>query len=98
MRVRRIKAQGFAVCIRNAGFDASLEVRKLYPVVDDLDAESNDLIRVIDESGVDYVYPARLFRKLYAPRRSSAGLAVGILSGSACTPGETSSSHHNRTT
>jgi hypothetical protein len=67
MRLRRIKAQGFAVCIRNAGFDASLEVRKLYPVVDDLDAESNDLIRVIDESGEDYVYPARLFRKLTLP-------------------------------
>jgi len=56
--------RGFAVCIRNAGFGASLEVRKLYPVVDDPDAEANDLIRVIDESGEDYVYPARLFQRL----------------------------------
>ncbi len=51
------------MCIRNTGFGASLEVRKSYPVVDDPDAEANDLIRVIDESGEDYVYPARLFRR-----------------------------------
>jgi hypothetical protein len=54
----------FAVCVQNAGFGASLEVRKLYAVVDDPDAEANGLIRVIDESGEDYVYPAKLFQKL----------------------------------
>jgi hypothetical protein len=64
MRSARIKTQSFAVCIRNAGFGASLEVRKLYAVVDDADAEANELIRVIDESGEDYVYPARLFQRL----------------------------------
>jgi hypothetical protein len=53
--------------MRNAGFGASLEVRKLYPVVDDADAEANDLIRVVDESGEDYVYPARLFQRLTLP-------------------------------
>lgn len=52
------------MCVRNTGFGASLEVRKLYPVVDDPGAEANDLIRVIDESGEDYVYPARLFQVL----------------------------------
>jgi hypothetical protein len=67
MRSRRMKTQGFAVCVRNTGFGASLEVRKLYPVVDDADAEANDLIRVIDESGEDYVYPARLFQRLTLP-------------------------------
>ena len=67
MRSRRMKTQGFAVCIQNAGFDASLEVRKLYSVVDDPDAEANDLIRVIDESGEDYVYPAGLFQRLTLP-------------------------------
>ena len=64
MASRRTKTQGFAVCLRNAGFGASLEVRKLYAVVDDPDAELNDLIPVIDESGEDYVYPADLFQKL----------------------------------
>ena len=67
MRSRRVKTQGYAVCIRNSGFDASLEVRKLYLVVDDAEAEANDLIRVVDESGEDYAYPARLFQKLTLP-------------------------------
>ena len=62
-----IKTDGFAVCLRNRGFAASLEVRKLYPFVDDPDAEANDLIRVVDESGEDYLYPSRFFRKLALP-------------------------------
>lgn len=62
-----MKTQGFAVCLRNVGFAASLELRKLYAVVEDPDSEANDLIRVIDESGEDYVYPARLFLRLALP-------------------------------
>ena len=60
MPQRRVN-QSFAVCIGNEGFAASLEVRKLYPVVTDTEAEANDLIRVIDESGEDYLYPAEYF-------------------------------------
>lgn len=52
------------MCMRNAGFAVSLEVRKLYATVPDADAEANDLIRVVDESGEDYVYPVRLFQRL----------------------------------
>jgi hypothetical protein len=55
------------VCLRNVGFEASLERRKLYPILDDPDAEANDLLRVIDESGEDYLYPARLFQRLTLP-------------------------------
>lgn len=55
-------ARKLAVCIRNDGYVASLEVRKRYCVVPDSEAEANDLIRVIDESGDDYVYPAQLFQ------------------------------------
>ena len=76
MPSRRMKTQGFAVCIRNKGFGASLEVRKLYPVVDDPDAEMNDLIRVIDESGEDYVYPAGLFQKLTLPNEIQRALRL----------------------
>ena len=61
------KKKGFAVCLRNGGFAASLEVRKLYPFINDPDAEANNLIRVVDESGEDYLYPAGLFRKLALP-------------------------------
>jgi hypothetical protein len=76
MPSRRTRTQGFAVCIRNTGFAASLEVRKLYPVVDDPDAGRNDLIRVIDESGEDYVYPACLFQKLTLPHEIQRALRL----------------------
>ena len=74
MPSRRPKIQGFAVCLRNAGYSASLEIRKLYAVVDDADADANDLIRVIDESGEDYVYPAGLFQKLTLPAQLQRAL------------------------
>ena len=63
----RIKTEGFVVCLRNRGYVASLEVRKLYPFVEDAEAEANSFIRVVDESGEDYLYPANLFRKLTLP-------------------------------
>lgn len=76
MRSRRMKTRGYAVCMRNAGFGASLEVRKLYPVLDDPDAEANDLIRVIDESGEDYIYPAKLFQRLTLPTEIQRALRL----------------------
>jgi hypothetical protein len=62
-----VRTRGFVVCLRNDGFAASLEVRKLYPFIDDADAEANKLIRVVDESGEDYLYPAKLFGRLALP-------------------------------
>ncbi len=67
MRSPQTKTQGFAICVRNVGYNASLEVRKLYPIVEDSDAQANDFIRVIDESGEDYIYPNDLFRRLTLP-------------------------------
>ena len=64
------------MCLRNRGYAASLEVRKLYPVVNDPDAAEHDLIRVIDESGEDYLYPARLFQKLTLPVELQRALRV----------------------
>lgn len=51
----------FAVCIRNVGYEASLELRKLYEVIPDPDAERDGMLRVIDESGEDYLFPAANF-------------------------------------
>src|ERR1035438_595451 len=81
MPSRRMRTRGFAVCIHNAGFGASLEVRKLYPVVADRDAEANDLIRVIDESGEDYVYrlSSRAIPETDVTKRTAAGLALGVV-------------------
>ncbi len=64
MRLGNKKIWGYAVCVRNRGFGAALELRKLYPVLEDPEAEADGLIRVIDESGEDYVYPSRLFERL----------------------------------
>ena len=78
MRPRRMKTQGYAVCIRNSGFDASLEVRKLYPVLEDPDAEANDLIRVIDESGEDYLYPEEYFVPIKLPQAAERAVLKAI--------------------
>lgn len=51
----------WTVCIKNSGYEASLETRKLYKVEGDPKAESIGMIRVIDESGESYLYPAEMF-------------------------------------
>jgi hypothetical protein len=76
MQTSKARTEGFAVCLRNRGYAASLEVRKLYPVLSDPDAAANDLIRVIDESGEDYLYPARLFQKLALPTEIQRALRL----------------------
>jgi hypothetical protein len=55
------------VCIDNAGYEATLERRKLYALLPDTEAEAKALLRVIDESGEDYLYPARMFHKVELP-------------------------------
>lgn len=57
----------FAICIDNHDYEVSLELRKLYEVIPDTDAEQHDQIRVIDESGEDYLYPATAFSRLSLP-------------------------------
>lgn len=65
---------GFAVCTNNKGFEASLEVGKLYEVVSDKDAENDEMIRVIDEDGEDYLFEANIFYPLVIP----SDLAVAL--------------------
>lgn len=59
--------QEFAICINNSGYEVSLERRKLYAVLVDPDAEAHQQIRVIDESGEDYLYPASFFDRIILP-------------------------------
>lgn len=54
--------QQLVVCINNEGHEVSLEKRKLYARISDAEAERQGLLRVIDESGEDYLYPKSLFR------------------------------------
>ncbi|MBI4965101.1 MAG: hypothetical protein HY913_17640 [Desulfomonile tiedjei] len=53
--------QPFVICIRNDDYPASLEKRKLYVKLPDPEAEKNHFVRVIDESGEDYLYPEGYF-------------------------------------
>ncbi len=58
----------FAVCIHNAEYAASLELRKIYQIVPDAAATAQHLLRVIDESGDDYLYPATFFVPVDLPQ------------------------------
>ncbi|RPI74100.1 MAG: hypothetical protein EHM45_19680 [Desulfobacteraceae bacterium] len=51
----------FLLCIENEGYEASLEIRKLYEQIPDKEAERHLQVRIIDESGEDYLYPMRFF-------------------------------------
>jgi hypothetical protein len=58
----------FAVCVNNAGYPASLELHKIYRVIPDEDAAEEGEIRVVDESGEDYLYPAERFAIVKLPQ------------------------------
>ena len=62
-------AATFAICLRNEGYSASLEPRKVYQLIPDAAAEALDHVRVIDESGEDYLYPRGFFVAIQLPRR-----------------------------
>lgn len=61
------RAKELVVCIDNDGYPASLEKRKIYVMLRDSEAEQHGLLRVIDESGDDYLYPKALFRLIELP-------------------------------
>ncbi|MFN7573315.1 MAG: hypothetical protein ACK5TK_18045 [Betaproteobacteria bacterium] len=62
-----MKPTRFAMCISNDGYPASLEPAKFYRVLPDSPAAALGLLRVVDESGEDYLYPARLFKTFDLP-------------------------------
>jgi hypothetical protein len=65
--MKRTETQ-FVVCVRNNDYPASLELRKLYRVVPDPEAAKHHQIRVVDESGEDYLYPERYFVSVPLPQ------------------------------
>ena len=78
MKKRSRRSKTFAVCIDNAGYQASLEAGKLYEVIPDQKATKHGLLRVIDESGEDYGYSAARFFILPLPlalEKALVGLA-----------------------
>ena len=64
----------FVVCLRNEGYLASLELHKIYRIVPDLEAEKDGDLRIIDESGEDYLYPKDWFVPIEVPKAVEASL------------------------
>ena len=64
----------YVVCVNNAGYHVSLDLRKIYESVADREAETHNLIRVFDESGEDYLYPSQYFLPIDLPEHIRAAL------------------------
>ena len=67
-RVKQKRAV-FAVCINNENYPASLELHKIYRVLPDEDAAKDGDMRIVDESGEDYLYPAKGFIIIDVPEQ-----------------------------
>jgi len=70
----RRREKSFVVCINNKGYPASLEVRKLYQAIPDERAAKIRQVRVIDESGEDYLYPENYFASVRLPQAAERAL------------------------
>jgi hypothetical protein len=66
--------------VRNEGYEASLELNKIYRIVPDTDAQRDGDIRIIDESGEDYLFSADRFVTIEVPARVRASLLNGARS------------------
>jgi hypothetical protein len=67
------------VCVGNEGYAASLEPRKIYVSLRDAEAEKHGMLRVVDESGEDYLFPKALFRPIeLTPSVKKAVLAAAV--------------------
>ena len=71
------KVQVFALCVENKDCE-DLEKRKIYKVLPDEEAEKEGYLRVIDESGEDYLYPQSYFVLVQLPREAQEALRVAI--------------------
>ena len=74
MTMQKTVLPHFAVCMKNTGYPSSLELHKIYRVIPDEDAAEDGDIRVVDESGEDYLYPAKWFAELKLPQEVQESL------------------------
>ena len=70
----RNAAVDYFVCVDNADYPASLELHKIYRGLPDEDAQANGDLRIVDESGEDYLFPASAFVAISLPERVRASL------------------------
>jgi hypothetical protein len=81
MKSRKRSRIRFAICVNNAEYAASLELHKVYRVLPDADAEGDGDLRVVDESGEDYLYPADYFVPVDLPRGKATALDRSLAGG-----------------
>ena len=68
----------FVVCLKNEGYAASLELRKIYEIIPDERAADHQMIRVVDESGEDYLYPSDFFIPIDLPEPIEQALSLAM--------------------
>ena len=66
----------YVVCVKNSGYSASLETRKIYQLVLDSRAERHSMVRIVDESGEGYLYPEKFFVSIELPQSVAKVLAL----------------------
>jgi hypothetical protein len=66
----------YVVCVRNDGYPVSLELRKLYLVIADNVAAGAGFLRIVDESGEDYLYSADRFAPVHVPDKTAQALSA----------------------
>jgi hypothetical protein len=71
----KLQKKRFTICVRNGGAE-DLETRKIYQILPDARASKDKHVRVIDESGEDYLYHAEFFIPLTLPREVERALAA----------------------
>ena len=73
--VRKKENGRFAICVSNDGYPASLELRKVYRLLPDPVAATRHFVRVVDESGEDYLYPEDFFVPIEVPQAAQRAFA-----------------------
>jgi len=63
----KTQAKQLVICVTNEGYEASLEKRKIYISLRDASSEKLGMLRIVDESGEDYLYPKAFFRSIALP-------------------------------
>lgn len=68
---KKKKAAQYVLCVKNDDYPVSLEVRKIYEIIPDGAAAARHYVRIIDESGDDYLYPAEFFVAIDVPKAAA---------------------------
>jgi hypothetical protein len=69
----------FVICVSAGTYKASLEPRKVYRILSDPSAEVKSLVRLIDDSGEDYLFPARLFVPIEVPSKAMPVFSLEVV-------------------